>query len=186
MAKLSNEQEQKIARLLVHFTNRTNSEILGRFDRGTRNRIRQVMSELGENEPVASVESLKDFAEFLYFEPETEIEPDESSSRLPSNQSQHTPLEFTDIVRLPDVDLDQLLQAAPVELTLDTLCCSPSSFVNRVIDRLSDEDGQLVRERLSNNTDSIDYAQMQSLHRQFCDCAESLIQQGSMHSPRGN
>lgn len=184
MSKFNTKQEKKIARLLLHFSSRTNSEILGRFDRTTRNRIREVMRDLHGSGDDRSDESLQDFADFLYFEPKSRCpESVVPADRRPPSDAQL--ISFIEVVRLPDEVLDKLLQAAPVELTLQVLCCSPESFVNRVVGRLSREDAVLVRQRL-NETNSIDYSEMQSIHHEYCLVAQNLIQQGQVDVRQGS
>lgn len=173
MARLTTEQELKVARLLIHFTNRTNSEILGRFDRATRNRIRDAMSGLREGNFAESNESLQEFADFLYFEPDSAAKTSGTrDSRAISDEPEE--LSFVDVVQIDDESLDLLLQAAPAELTLDVLCCSPSHFVNRVIERLLPIDAEMVRQRLSGPS-TIEYAKVQQTHKEFCQVAKQVL-----------
>lgn len=176
--KLSPHQATQIARLLVNFSSDTADSILQGFDRTTRSRVRAHMDDLSCNGCSTDIDSLADFAEFLYFEPDESSEQNPPAVRKPAlsrlGGSLSSGLAFNDILGFNDSLLDSLLKATPAELTISVLCCSPESFVQRVLGRLSGPEAQLVRDRI-NETNTVEFSEMQTIHERYCEFATRLI-----------
>ncbi|MGI9517756.1 MAG: FliG C-terminal domain-containing protein [Pirellulaceae bacterium] len=185
--KLSQHQQRKFASLLVNLSSQTATRILDRFDPATQAGVRSRMEELAVPQP-ADEQLLAQFAEFLYFEPAADdprgaiLKPDVSAHTRstaghgPTDKSQ---LEFHELFGLGDSALDTLLENASPELTVAALCCSPQSFVQRVLDRLSADEARQVRQQI-NNSSSINWKQMQVVQQQYCRLASQLIERGAI------
>ncbi len=183
--KLSQHQQRKFASLLVNLSSQTASRILDRFDKATQSDVRSQMDQLSPPQP-ADEQLLAQFAEFLYFEPDqpptrdTILKPDVTghASRDPHI---HRParFEFQDLLTLGDTALDTLLETATPELTIAALCCSPRQFVLRVLDRLSPAEADRVQKQI-NQTDTIDWHQMQAIQQRICQVAKQLIESGAI------
>ena len=177
--RMAPRQTSRLARLLVNFQRETVAVILQRFDRETRLRVQSQIDELRTLGCQSDEQLLTEFADFLYFEPQ-QVPDRQAAIRKPdlgSSLSAQKTLTFHDILQFNDESLDQLLKAASPQLTIQVLTCSPQEFVKRVLARLSDDDATVVRQRMTDQP-TIDFAQMQSIHRQYCDLARQLIEQG--------
>lgn len=181
MPKLNTKQEQRIAKLLVHFSGSTCDQILDRFGKATRDRVRIRMRELIASNSTGNAESLNDFAEFLYFEPESSpTTNDQAPVRVANRREIVQPtgdLSFQSLIGMSDKNLDVLLRAAPPGLTISVLCCSPEPFIRRVMQRLSEDEATAVHERI-HSTGTVDIHQMQKTHQQYCRFASQLVQDG--------
>jgi flagellar motor switch protein FliG len=187
---------QRLARLLVNFSEETTAQILQRFDVATQLKVQSQLRELAEAGQTGDAGLLAEFADFLYFKPEAPVAADKSRADRSLNRAvpiQRPDLttdsaiaaedvDFREILNFPDEDLDALLKAAPPETTMAVLACSPQSFVNRVLGRLSAEDASLVRQRLQ-QTGTVDFSQMQEVHYRYCRLASRLIADGRIARP---
>lgn len=183
---LNADQTRKLARLLVNFSSDTANAILDRFDKDTRLRIRSSMADLSRAGCCSDESSLAEFAEFLYFEPQKPAEstgpdpiqkPENLRDRRSGGPNPAQRMTFRDITCFDDTALDALLKAAPPELTVAVLTCSPESFIRRVLARLSPAEARLVQERISQTT-VVNYSEMHEIHQRYCDFATYMIDNG--------
>ena len=180
-ATFSARQIHRLGRLLLNFSSGTVDTILPCLDDMTQQEVRAEMDELVAAGYATDEHLLTDFADFLYFEPDQRGDQSASIIRKPkwSRDGSVEGPEFTfqDILQFSDDSLDALLKAAPAEWTIATLTCSPSSFVQRVLQRLSPEDADLVRQRIA-HTGTVDFAEMRETHQRYCQVAMDLLKQG--------
>ena len=175
--KLEPRHANQFACLLRNFSIETACVILKRFDRATRNRVRSRMDELSSHGIQADESLLEEFADFLKTPsaiPEPEIKTphhDRTGHRSNTRYTIHDILEFN------DESLDSLLKAAPAEMTISVLSCTPQTFIDRVLDRLSPDDEKFVRKRID-VPQAVDFSEMKSIHRQYCEFASRLVDQG--------
>ena len=175
--RLASREVNRLARLLVNFRRETSLLVLQRFDPDTRSQVQEQIEELLGC--LSDERLLTEFADFLYFDPEPMGESLTSikKPRLEPSIAPAKEINFEEIVHLDERSLDQLLKAASPELTVRVLNCSPPSFVNRVMERLSNEDAKRVRQQIDEHRE-IDFSEMQRTHRMYCDLAKNLIDQG--------
>ena len=204
--KLDPEQKERFAKLLVNFSSETANAVLNRFDRATRNQIRSCMADLSYSGLKSDEASVSEFAEFLYFEPDEQTAAQHSSRSMQTTQTVTSPpatrqeirkpqlspnrhanatsaragISFHDIVGFSDVSLESLLKAAPPELTVSVLTCSPESFVSRVLSKLSPSEAQSVRAQIS-QAPVVELEDMQRIHQRYCDFATHMIDNGLMN-----
>lgn len=177
--KLASREVNRMARLLVNFRRETSLLVLQRFDPDTRSQVQEQIEELQLLGCRSDERLLTEFADFLYFDPEPMGESLASikKPRLEPSLAPAKEINFEEIVHLDERSLDQLLKAASPELTVRVLNCSPPSFVNRVLERLSNEDAKRVSQQIDEHRE-IDFSEMQRTHRMYCDLAKNLIDQG--------
>lgn len=171
--KLNKVQEERIAGLLINFSSETVNEILGRFDVTTQENVRARMAAL-IREGTSSLGSLKEFAEFLYFEPRETGQRMAATRGSRNGAAGQTGLSFQEVLRLDDEALDTLLKAATPDLTISVLCCSPESFIHRVLGRLSSTDADNVRQTI-NSSPPVNINEMQQIHQRYCAFATRLL-----------
>ncbi len=194
---LSNQQQHQIAELLTNFSTPTQQTILARFDIATRGKIQTRMLDLPITPLATNDSSLSQFAEFLYFEPQTTPETattDPAAGQATFSQrqevrqpqinrnmrpGQETKLNFEEILRLDDSALDTLLKAAPPELTIAVLSCSPGDFVERVLGRLSPSESSYVRNLVAKSAE-VNLAELQDIHDRYCAFAARMIDRGQL------
>ncbi|MDG2014528.1 MAG: FliG C-terminal domain-containing protein [Pirellulaceae bacterium] len=177
--KLTTQQTHQLARLLVNFRRETVMLLLQGFDQDTRLRAETQIDELKAMGCHSDEGLLNDFADFLYFDPQT-MQPSSPGILRPelrARSDRGLTLSFEQVLQWDNESLDQLLQAASPDLTIRVLTCSPQSFVERVLDRLSSEDSVRVRQQIS-ETQSVDFSEMQKTHQQYCNLARDLMEQG--------
>ena len=181
--KLATRQTNQLARLLVNFRRETVILLLQGFDQETRLKAETQINELKAMGCHSDEGSLNDFADFLYFDPQTmtAATPNILRPELQSHIHVGVSPSFEQVVQWDNESLDQLLQAAAPDLTIQVLTCSPQSFIERVLNRLSSEDAERVRQQIS-ETQSVDFSEMQKIHRMYCDLAKNLMEQGLIPS----
>ncbi len=182
--QLNSEQQTRFTNLLSGFAPATAELILSRFDEESRNLIRQSLATRRTAGPADDV--LQEFAEFLYFcrqpaQSPRDIGPNSGGDRGEPAAPATTTVQigFQTVLNLDDASIDALLAAAPAELTIQTLCCSPRSFIQRVLARLSDEEAEIVTQRI-NEAGPRDFDQMQSIQNRYCQFVRKLAEQGTI------
>ena len=176
---LASREVARMARLLVNFHRETSLLVLQRFDAETRSQVQDQMEELQLLGCRSDERSLAEFADFLYFDPKP-MAGSMSSIKKPRLAPAVIPakeISFEEIVHLDGNSLDQLLKAASPELTIRVLNCSPPSFVNRVLKRLSNDDAAHVSQQIDKHRE-VDFSELQQAHQMYCDLAKNLVEQG--------
>ena len=176
---LASREVARMARLLVNFHRETSLLVLQRFDAETRSQVQDQIEELQLLGCHSDERSLAEFADFLYFDPKP-MAGSMSSIKKPRLAPAVIPakeISFEEIVHLDERSLDQLLKAASPELTVRVLNCSPPSFVNRVLERLSHDDAAHVSQQLEKHRE-VDFSELQQVHQMYCDLAKNLVEQG--------
>ena len=176
---LASREVARMARLLVNFHRETSLLVLQRFDAETRSQVQDQIEELQLLGCHSDERSLAEFADFLYFDPKP-MAGSMSSIKKPRLVPAVIPakeISFEEIVHLDERSLDQLLKAASPELTVRVLNCSPPSFVNRVLERLSHDDAAHVSQQLEKHRE-VDFSELQEVHQMYCDLAKNLVEQG--------
>jgi len=177
---LASREVARMARLLVNFHRETSLLVLQRFDAETRSQVQDQIEELQLLGCHSDERSLAEFADFLYFDPKPMAGSMSSIKKprlAPTVIIPAKEISFEEIVHLDGNSLDQLLKAASPELTVRVLNCSPPSFVNRVLERLSHDDAAHVSQQLEKHRE-VDFSELQEVHQMYCDLAKNLVEQG--------
>ncbi len=182
--QLSDQQKRQVAELLTQFAPQTVECILDRFDTETRDQIRLSLAAHSPREPAD--QALQEFARFLHFRDGRSMaspSPDRRHARSATDQPHDRPVfEFQNILDLDNACIDALLGAAPPELTIETLCCSPRRFIERVLARLSDEEADFVTRQI-NKSGPRDFDEMQAIQNRYCQFVRELAGEGVIQWP---